>query len=54
MAIHAGLQVLGISMVANVNDPDNFQPIRIEEILEQAGKAEGDFVQLVMAVLRGL
>lgn len=54
VAIHAGLQVLGISMVANVNDPDNFQPIRIEEILEQAGKAEGDFVQLVMAVLRGL
>ncbi|MBU4261156.1 MAG: purine-nucleoside phosphorylase [Proteobacteria bacterium] len=54
VASHAGLQVLGISMVANVNDPDNFQPIRIEEILEQAGKAEGDFVQLVMAVLRGL
>jgi len=54
VAVHAGLQVLGISMVSNVNDPDNFQPIRIEEILEQAAQAEGDFVQLVMAVLRGL
>ncbi|MEW6290085.1 MAG: purine-nucleoside phosphorylase [Thermodesulfobacteriota bacterium] len=54
VAVHAGLKVLGISLVANVNDPDNFQPIRIEEILEQAGKAEGDFVQLVAAVLQGL
>jgi len=54
VAVHAGLQVLGISMVSNVNDPDNFQPIRIEDILEQAGKAEGDFVQLVEAVLESL
>lgn len=54
VAVHAGLQVLGISMVSNVNDPDNFQPIRIEDILEQAGKAEGDFVQLVVAVLESL
>lgn len=51
VAVHAGLKILGISMVANVNDPDNFQPIRIEEILDQARKAEGEFVQLVMAVL---
>lgn len=54
VAVHAGLKVLGISMVSNVNDPDNFQPIRIEEILEQVGKAEGDFVQLVVAVLECL
>jgi purine-nucleoside phosphorylase len=54
VAAHAGLQVLGISLVANVNDPDNFQPIRLEEILAQAGRAEGNFVQLVMAVLRNL
>jgi purine-nucleoside phosphorylase len=54
VAVHAGLKVLGISVVSNVNDPDNFQPIRIEEILEQAGKAEGDFVHLVVAVLEGL
>lgn len=54
VAVHAGLQVLGISLVANVNDPDNFQPIRLEEILEQAGRAEGNFVQLVLAVLRNL
>ena len=51
VAVHAGLKVLGISMVANVNDPDNFQPIRIEEILEQAGKGEEAFIQLVTTVL---
>lgn len=51
VAVHAGLKVLGISMVANVNDPDNFQPIRIEDILEQAGKGEDAFIRLVTAVL---
>ena len=51
VAVHAGLKVLGISMVANVNDPDNFQPIRIEEILEQAGKGEKAFIQLITTVL---
>jgi purine-nucleoside phosphorylase len=52
VAVHAGLRVLGISLVANVNDPDNFQPIRIEDILEQAGKGEESFMQLVEAVLQ--
>ena len=51
VAVHAGLKVLGISMVANVNDPDNFQPIRIEEILEQTGKGEKAFIQLITTVL---
>lgn len=54
VAVHAGLRVLGISMVSNVNDPDNFQPIRIEDILVQAEKSEKDFVRLVQAVLREL
>ncbi|MBI5559546.1 MAG: purine-nucleoside phosphorylase [Deltaproteobacteria bacterium] len=54
VAVHAGLRILGISMVSNVNDPDNFQPIRIEEILDQAGKAEKRFVRLVLAVLAAL
>lgn len=51
VAVHAGLRILGISMISNINDPENLQPIRIEEIIEQARKAEGAFVQLVMAVL---
>lgn len=54
VGVHAGMRILGIAMVANVNDPDNFQPIRIEDILEQAGKAEKEFARLIMAVLRSL
>ena len=39
VALHAGLRVLGLSVVANVNDPDNFQPIRLGEIIAAARRA---------------
>ncbi len=51
-AIHAGLRVLGISVIANVNDPDNFAPILIEDVIEQANRAAGDLAKLVAGVLR--
>lgn len=54
VAVHAGLRVLGIAMVANVNDPDNFQPIRIDDILAAAKRAEADFVRLLVEVIRRL
>ena len=54
VAVHAGLKVLGIAMVSNVNDPDNLQPILIEDILAQAKVAEGEFQQLVVEILRRL
>jgi len=40
VAVHAGMEVCGISVIANVNNPDNFQPILIEDVIEQASKAE--------------
>ncbi len=52
VAVHAGLRILGIAMVANVNDPDNFQPIRIDDILAAAKRAEADFVRLLIEVIR--
>ncbi len=54
VGVHAGLKILGIAMVSNVNDPDNFQPILIEEILEQAKKGEEEFIQLVLALLKNV
>lgn len=51
VGIHAGLRVLGIAMVSNVNDPDNLQPILIEDILAQAQVAEAEFQQLVVKIL---
>ncbi len=40
VAVHAGMKVLGISVIANVNDPDNFEPIYIEDVIEEAQRAE--------------
>lgn len=39
VALHAGMHVLGLSVISNVNDPDNFQPIILEDILKAAAEA---------------
>ncbi len=54
VAVHAGLRVLGISMVANVNNPDNQQPIILEDILAQAKKGERHFQELLIEILANL
>lgn len=54
VALHAGLRVLGLSVVANVNDPDHFQPIRIDEIIAAARKAEPRLQQLIVNILEEL
>lgn len=51
VAIHAGMRVLGISVVANVNDPDNFEPILLDDIVRAAEQAEPRLQQLVMRVI---
>lgn len=51
VAIHAGMRILGLSVVANVNDPDNFKPIIIEEIIAEMKKAEERLARLIVAVL---
>ncbi len=50
-AVHSGMQVLGISVIANVNDPDNFNPILIEEVIENAHKAEEGLSRLLTGIL---
>ncbi len=47
VARHAGLEILGFSVVSNVNDPDNFQPIILEDIIEMASKVEPQLEQLI-------
>lgn len=54
VAKHAGMRVLGISVVSNVNDPDNFQPIILEEIIAKTREAEADFLRLLLAILEQL
>jgi purine-nucleoside phosphorylase len=51
VAKHAGMEVLGISVIANINDPDNFRPILIEDVIEHARKAEKRLEDLLLAFL---
>ncbi len=54
VAVHAGMQVLGLSVVANVNDPDNFTPIVLEDIVAAAGRAGPRLQQLLLLILPNL
>lgn len=54
MGVHAGLKVLGFSLVANVNDPDNQEPILLEDVLQQVEKSKDTFQQLVLTTLASI
>jgi purine-nucleoside phosphorylase len=53
-ALHGGLRVLGLSVIANVNDPDNLAPILLEDIVAAAQRAEPRLQQLVLEIVRNL
>lgn len=50
-AIHAGLKVLGLSVISNVNLPDAMKPILLEEIISVANKAGSDLMRLIEKIL---
>jgi purine-nucleoside phosphorylase len=50
-AVHAGLRVLGISVITNVNLPDAYQPAPLEEIIATAEGAGSRLVHLLSKVL---
>jgi purine-nucleoside phosphorylase len=54
VARHAGMEVMGLSIIANTNDPDNFQPIILEEIIAQVERAEDKFQSLINELLSHL
>ena len=51
-AVHAGLRVLGISVLSNLNLPDAMAPIAIEEIIATVARAEPQLVELLLGVLQ--
>lgn len=51
VALHAGLKVLGLSVVANVNDPANLQPILLEDIVRTAQRTEPVLQKLVSEII---
>lgn len=51
VANHAGLKVLGLSVISNTNNPDNFQPIILEDIIETAETVGPQLEKLILEIL---
>ncbi len=52
VAKHGGMDVLGLSLVSNVNDPDNFEPIILEDIIKTAEAMEPKLEKLLVEITR--
>lgn len=52
VARHGSMQVLGLSLISNVNDPDNFQPILLEDIIREGERAASRLEQLIVEFIR--
>lgn len=53
-AVHAGMQVLGLSVVTDACLPDALEPADINKIIETANKAEAPLVTLIQKTLAQL
>jgi purine-nucleoside phosphorylase len=51
VARHGSMQVLGLSLISNVNDPDNFKPILLEDIIEEGKRASSRLEKLIADVI---
>ncbi len=51
-AVHAGIRVLGISVITNVNLPDDYKPAPIDQVIATAKRAEPQLLQLVEETLK--
>lgn len=54
VAVHAGLKVLGFSIVTDLCLPDHLEPVSLEEILATAREAEGKLRTIVKRVIERL
>lgn len=54
VGVHAGLEVFGLSLIANVNDPDHMRPIVLDEVIRQVKKAENHLRLLLTELLTDL
>jgi purine-nucleoside phosphorylase len=51
VAVHAGLKVLGLSVITDLCQPEALEPANIEEIIRVAGEAEPKLVALMKKTL---
>lgn len=51
-AVHAGMKVLGLSVVTDLCDPENLRPVDIQEIIQVANQAGPKLDQLIRRFLK--
>ncbi len=54
VGVHAGFEILGISVVTDLCDPDRLRPVNIEEIIRTAAEAGPKLDQLVESTIQKL
>jgi purine-nucleoside phosphorylase len=52
--VHAGMKILGISLITNINDPDAPQKTTLESVLKTAEKALGPLKRLLTDVIANI
>lgn len=50
-AVHAGLEVLGISVITNINLPDCYKPATLEDVIATANSAGGRLARLLGKII---
>jgi purine-nucleoside phosphorylase len=54
VGIHAGLRILGLSIITDICLPDALEAVSVEEIITVANKAEIPLCTLVSGILKNL
>lgn len=54
VANHLGLPVAALSVITDECDPDNLQPVNIQDILSMAGKAEPDMITIFAELIKSM
>ena len=54
VARHGSLRVLALSLISNVNDPDDFRPILLEDIIAEGRRASARLATLVVEFIKRL
>ncbi len=52
VGVHAGLRILGLSAISNVNRPDCMEPAPLEEVLKNAAIAGEKLIRILTRVLK--
>ena len=53
-AVHAGLRILGLSVITNIADPDAPAPATVEDIIAVADEAAPRLKKLMIAIMEQL